>query len=128
MIEITIEDKKASFLREDYDLLENSALNENILRLLPSFDPYMLGHVEKHHLVDFSYYKRVYRNAGWVSPVVLLSGRVIATWSYTRRGERLSLEIEPFRKLSKDIRTKVEEEAASLGEFLEASWDIKFCE
>jgi hypothetical protein len=36
------------------------------------------------------------------------------------------LEIEPFENFSKKIRTRIEEEAASLGRFQETSWEIKF--
>jgi uncharacterized protein YcaQ len=126
LIEVSVADKKGMILREDYDQLTNSHLGDQILRLLPSFDPYMLGHAEKDHLVDSPDYKRVYRNAGWISPVVLLNGRVIGIWSYTRRGKRLLLEIEPFEKVSRMIHTKIEEEAASLGDFLETSWEVKF--
>ena len=128
VVEVCIEDKKGWILRQDYAQLRNSCFGEQVLRLLPSFDPLMLGHVDKNHLVDSRYYKRVYRNQGWISPVVLLNGRVIGTWSNKRRGNRLSLDIEPFQNFSKSIRTKIEEEAASLGDFQETSWEIKFSE
>ncbi|MFQ5771005.1 MAG: winged helix DNA-binding domain-containing protein [bacterium] len=126
LLEVSIEDKKGFILREDYDQLTNRDHGDPILRLLPGFDPYMLGHVDKNHLVDSTYYKRVYRNQGWISPVVLLNGRVIGIWSYTRRGQRLSLEIEPFEKFSKIIQLKIEEEATRLGGFLEAFTTTNF--
>ena len=128
LVEVSIEGRKGLVLREDYDDVANSHLDDQVVRLLPNFDPYLLGHVETNHLVDSSYYKRVYRKAGWISPVVLLDGRVIGTWSYTRRGKRLVVEIEPFEKTSKTIRTKIEEEAGSLGGFLGTSWEVKFSE
>jgi hypothetical protein len=81
--------------------------------------------VDKNHLMDSNYYKRVYRNQKWISPVVLLNGRVIGIWSYTRRGKVLSLKIEPFEKFPKIIHAKIEEESASLGSFLETSWEVK---
>ena len=56
----------------------------------------------------------------------LLNGRVIGIWSYARRGKGLSLEVELFEKLSKTIHAQIEEEAASLGGFLETSWEIRF--
>ncbi len=58
--------------------------------------------------------------------MVLLNGRVIGIWSYTRRGKGLSLKVELFEKLSKTIRASIEEEAESLGGFLETAWEIKF--
>jgi len=125
-IEVSIEDEKAFLLRDDHDQLTNSSPDGQVLRLLPHFDPYLLAHADKNHLVDSSHYKRVYRNQGWISPVILLDGRVVGVWSYTRRAKRWALEIEPFEKFSKAIRAKIEEEAASLGNFLGTSWDIKF--
>jgi len=56
----------------------------------------------------------------------LLNGRVIGTWSYARRGKRLSFEVAPFENFSGLIRTRVEEEAAGLGGLLETPWEITF--
>ena len=86
LLEVHVEDTKGAdqtgwILSEDYDELTNTYLNDHILRLLPSFDPYMLGHAE--NSVDARYYKRVYRNAGWISPVVLLNERVGNPWEIT---------------------------------------------
>lgn len=125
LVKVPMGDKKGSVLRKDSKQLRKCHLGEPVLRLLPSFDPYMLGHVEKTHLVDDRYYKRVYRQQGWISPVVLLNGRVIGIWSYTRRRKGLSLEIELFERRSKTIHARIEEEAASLGGFLETSCEIK---
>jgi len=118
-VEVSVEDKKASILRKDHEQLTNSDLRESTLCLLPSFDPYMLGHVEKDHLVDPSCYKRVYRNQGWISPVALLNGRVIGIWSYTLGRGGLSLEVALFDELSKTIQARIKQEAESLGLFLE---------
>ncbi|MCI0490241.1 MAG: winged helix DNA-binding domain-containing protein, partial [Blastocatellia bacterium] len=108
LVEVSIEDKKGSLLREDYADLKNSFPEGRTLRLLPYFDPYLLGHADKDHLVSSADYKRVYRNAGWISPVVLLDGKIIGTWSYKRRAKSVSLEVEPFEKFSKIVRARIE--------------------
>jgi hypothetical protein len=126
LVEVPLGDKSGVLLRKDRDALANSRLGEEHLRLLPGFDPYLLGHAEKDHLVESSHYKRVYRNQGWISPVVLHNGRVIGVWSSTRRGKRPSLAVELFGKSSKKIRGEIENEAASLGAFLRTQWDISF--
>jgi len=126
LVEVSSEEKQEWILREDYYQLANSFLDDQILRLLPHFDPYLLGHADKSHLVDSSNYKRVYRNQGWISPVILLDGKVIGIWSYTRRAKRWWVEIESFEKFSKTIRNKIEAEAASLGNFWETAGEIKF--
>jgi len=126
LVEVSIENEKAFLLRDDHDQLTNSSPDGQVLRLLPHFDPYLLAHADKNHLVDSSHYKRVYRNQGWISPVILLDGKVIGVWSYTRGAKRWALEIEAFEKFSKMIHAKIEAEALSLGNFLETEWEIKF--
>ncbi|HKA21794.1 MAG TPA: winged helix DNA-binding domain-containing protein, partial [Blastocatellia bacterium] len=52
--EVSIDDIKVSVLREDYESLLSAKLRDTVLCLLPGFDPYLLAHVEKDHLVDES--------------------------------------------------------------------------
>jgi len=125
-LEVDVEGKSAMILRKDLEQLNHSSMARPVVRLLPNFDPYLLAHAEKDHLVEPAHYKRVYRNQGWISPVVLLDGRVAGTWSSIRRGKRSVLEIKPFETFSKIVRTRIEDEAESLGRFLETSWEIKF--
>ena len=126
LIEVSVEEKQHSMLHRDMKSLSKSRLREPILRLLPSFDPYLLGHAEKNHLVEHRHYKRVYRSQGWLSPVVLLNGKAIGIWSYKRRGNGLFLEITSFGRFSRRIRAKIEKEAESLGEFLETTCQISY--
>jgi len=126
LAEVHTEGRKGFILSKDSAALADSHLPGPVLRLLPSFDPYMLGHANKEGLVAANHYKRVYHQAWWISPVVLLDGRAIATWSQDRRLRRVSLRIAPFKNLSKTIRAGIEEAAASLGAFLETPWEIEF--
>jgi len=90
------------------------------VRLLPSFDPFLLGHDERSHLVDRAHYARVYKDAGWLAPVVLVDGRAAGTWSYERTARKLEVEVKMFTSSAKELRAKVEEEAHELSRFLEA--------
>ena len=116
--EVSVDGRKFSVLREDYGALTSAKLNETLLRLLPGFDPYLLAHVEKGHLVDESVYKRVYRNQGWISPVILLDGKVIGIWSIGKKGKASSIEVELFEKVSKSLRSRIDQEVGSLSTFL----------
>jgi hypothetical protein len=86
---------------------------------LPPFDPYVLGHNTRDHLVDATYLSRVSRTAGWISAVVLIGGRVVATWSHTVAKDTLRITVDPFRRLPPKarpvIRLRAEELAAGLG-------------
>lgn len=127
LIEAIVEGKKGLILCEDLEIISSNDLSEQkFVNLLPHFDPFLLGHTDKSHLVDSFFYKRVYRKAGWISPVVLLNGKVIGVWSYKRSGKRLLVEIELFKKASKKVLAKIEKEAASLAGFLGCSLEIKW--
>lgn len=126
MREVQCEDQKSFILRDDYDTLAQSNLNDHILRLLPAFDPYLLGHAGKDHLLDMRHYKRVYRAAGWIAPTVLLNGKIVGVWSHTRNAVHAVLRLELFEKITKKSHAQIEAEAASLSDFWKTSCKIEF--
>jgi hypothetical protein len=85
--------------------------------LLPNFDGYLLAHRDKSHLVDARHYKRVYRQAGWTYPALLVGGRCAGIWSQrVARGGRTVI-VEPFASLTAPQREAVAAEARRLGTF-----------
>jgi Winged helix DNA-binding domain len=98
-----------------------------LVRLLPGFDMWVIGAArDAAALLDPAEKKRVYRNQGWISPVLLVDGRMEGVWKHERKGKRLTVAVEPFGKLPKWARTEVEAEAERLAGFLggalELSW------
>jgi uncharacterized protein YcaQ len=126
LMEVIVDGRAAWLLRRDRAALERAKSKQTVLRLLPSFDAFLLGHAEKDHLVDARQYKKVFRNQGWVSPVVLRDGRAIGTWSHTRGGPQTLLDVKLFGKESRATHALVEKEAASLGGFLGAPVRVRF--
>ena len=127
LAEIPGEKKNSFLLREDVEVLNSSPAVKSSIRLLPNFDSYLLAHREKDHLLSAKHYKRVYRNQGWISPVVLIDGAVAGVWSYKPQGKRLAaVEIEPFGKLSKVERAGIEREAQGLAGFFESDLEFRF--
>jgi uncharacterized protein YcaQ len=120
LVEVTVEDHRTWLLRHDLEDFASSNLDGSVLRLLPHFDCYLLAHSEKEHLVGAGNYKRVYRSQGWISPVILLDGRVVGTWSYKRRGQRLTTQIELFEKIPKLLQGRIKEETDSLERFMQS--------
>jgi uncharacterized protein YcaQ len=111
------------------DHAEEAAAAEpaRVARLLPGFDMWVIGAArDAAALLDPAAKKRVYRNQGWISPVLLVNGRMVGVWKHERKGRRLTVTIEPFEKLPKWARTEVEAEAERLAGFLggelELSW------
>jgi hypothetical protein len=90
-----------------------------IARLLPGFDMWVIGASrDAAALLDPAEKKRVYRNQGWISPVMLVDGRMDGVWKHERKGKRLVVTIEPFRRVPKWAREQVEGEAERLAVFL----------
>ena len=77
-------------------------------------------------MLSAQHYKRVYRNQGWISPVVLINGAIAGVWSHKLQGKRLLVEIEPFGKLSKAERAGIEREAESLSLFFGSALELQF--
>jgi Winged helix DNA-binding domain len=124
LVEIEVEKKNCLLLREDLGALGQDRNGTDCVRLLPYFDPYLLAHREKDHLVEARHYKRVYRNQGWISPVVLLDGSVAGVWSHRRQGQKLQVSIEPLQKLTRTVRAAVTREAEALAGFFESTLDL----
>ncbi|GAA4861660.1 winged helix DNA-binding domain-containing protein [Actinomycetospora straminea] len=77
-------DGEARYARTaDLDDLDDLAAADPIgIRLLGPFDPYVLGAgTADPDLVPPGHRRKVSRAAGWIAPVVVDDGRVVATWS-----------------------------------------------
>jgi len=67
------------------------------VRLLPAFDQYVVTATRQaEHLMPGPFKARVYRPQGWLSPVLLVGGRMDGTWRQEAKGRRLLVTIEPF--------------------------------
>lgn len=126
IVEVKMADKTGVLLRDDLRLLQKAMFNEESVRLLPSFDCFMLGHKDKSLLVDNAYYKRIYRKAGWLSPVVLLNGRAEGVWTYKKKGKHLHIAIETFYKIPENVRKLIKEETENLAHFYNTACKITF--
>jgi hypothetical protein len=118
--------KNSWLLREDAAVLNNCSASETCVRLLPIFDSYLLAHREKDHLLSAEHYKRVYRNQGWISPVVLVDGAIAGVWSHKLQNKKLFVVIDPFGKLTRAHRTSIKREAEELAMFFQSNLDLKF--
>jgi Winged helix DNA-binding domain len=85
-----------------------------VVRLLPSFDTYLLGYRTRELAVAPEHARRVWPGGGWIHPTVVVDGRVVATWRFNGG----QVEVEGFAGAAvPDTRS----EAADVERFLEAS-------
>ena len=89
------------------------------VRLLPAFDQYVVGASRHaHHLLPGDLRHRVFRPQGWISPVLLVNGRMDGVWRHELKGSRVEVVIEPFVRPPAWVRRAAEDEAERLGAFL----------
>ena len=117
MIEVAYCDRRTWLLKDDLDGLLRSEFRDP-LRLIPNFDVYLAGRDRRILTSSKEEHKRVYREAGWVSAVVLAQGKVGGVWSAKTQKDKLVFNIEPFAKFGSDFRRSVEEEAEAYADFL----------
>jgi uncharacterized protein YcaQ len=95
-------------------------------RLLPAFDQWTIGATRRHPaFLDPRHHLRIYRPQGWISPVLLVNGRMVGVWRHARTGGRLQVELEPFGRLPAWARAQLAAEAERLAEFLDAELELK---
>ena len=115
---VNVEGWTAELLRQDLKELAGTEFERPLVRLLPYFDTFLLGHKERNHLMAARHRPNVYRPQGWIAPIVLVDGRVTAVWEHAREGKRLRVKVTKFEKLSRHVAADIREEAQHLGRFL----------
>jgi hypothetical protein len=99
---------------------------DGAVRLLPAFDQYVVGAPRGDaDVVPAADRARVYRPQGWLSPVLLVDGRIAGVWSHERAGDRLVVEIEPFARLPRAVKAGAEAEAEALAGFLGGQLELR---
>jgi hypothetical protein len=120
LAEVDVEGARGFVRRDDLSVLEATEPGEHV-RLLPGFDPFtneLPRHVDS--VLHDRLHDRVHRTAGWVSPVVVVDGRVGGTWQIGAgpKGTR-EIRVEPFDRWRRGARTDLKAEADRLAGYLE---------
>ena len=88
-------------------------------RLLPAFDPYVIGAPRSQpRVLGVEEKPRVFRPQGWVSPVILLNGRIAGIWRHEKKGGSLRVHVEAFGPLPAWARRDIRRETDRLATFL----------
>lgn len=123
LVEVEAAGQPAHLLAADLDALEAAARPTSV-RLLPAFDPYVVGFRPRALFVDSRHEARIFRPQAWFSPVVVVDGRAAGIWEREHRGGRLEVRVEPFSRLTVARRQAIADEVERLGEFLHASAEL----
>jgi hypothetical protein len=116
--QVEIEGTPAWMLASDLKRLRETDPPRSV-RLVPGFDQYVVGssyHAER--LMPGNFRARVFRPQGWISPVLLVDGRMLGVWRHEVQASRVEVTIEPFGRVPAWVKRAAGEEAERLAAFL----------
>jgi hypothetical protein len=128
VVAVDVEGWSASALRSDIAELETASAPPTV-RLLPHFDPYTLA-IARHssYLLPEAHKGRVYRPQGWISPVVLIDGRIAGVWEHDKQRAATALTVDLFAPPDAAIERGVAAEAERLGAFLDSAVSVTYAD
>jgi hypothetical protein len=120
LVLVDLEGTRAYVLAEDLPTLAKSdPLPPSTIRLLGGFDPYTLSlQKDAEPLLPIVRRPLVSRTAGWISAVLLSGGAVAGTWTHELRPRATTIEVSPWRRLTRPEQAAVRSEAEAIGAFL----------
>jgi Winged helix DNA-binding domain len=90
------------------------------VRLLPYFDPYVIGGQPRSLLFEGEAAERALSPRGQAGtfPVLLIDGVVRGIWQQRKSGRKVAITVEPFTRLTAAHRRELADQAERLGAFL----------
>ncbi len=121
MLPVNVENKKVFLLQEDVNELLHAKFERPLVRLLPYFDSFIIGHKERDHLVSRQHHAKVSRPQGWIAPTVIANGRIVGVWEHDVKKDRLFIRVKKIQPLTRAMQNDIRAEAQQLGRFLKTS-------
>jgi hypothetical protein len=120
VVEVDVEGTRGLVLRSDVPALE-AVSPEHPARLLPGFDPFtneLPRRVES--VLDAADHDRVHRIAGWVTPIVVVDGRIAGTWEIANgKASAGTVTVRPFGRWRSGARKELGPEVERIAAFLD---------
>ena len=105
LVEVDVEGHRG-WMTPDGAAAATSSLPAKGVYLLPGFDPYVLAPLShRAHTIPAGRVDEVSRAAGWISPVLLVDGRVAGVWEPTVADGVGTIAVTPFATLPRRVVT-----------------------
>ncbi len=118
LTEVEIASHPSWMLKTHAAWLDEPPLPAPVVRLLPSFDTYLLGYKKRDLAVPPQHAKRINAGGGLLNPVLLVDGCAVGTWKSKQQKQRLEVILQPFDQLPPDLQPGLQAEITDLGRFL----------
>jgi hypothetical protein len=94
------------------------------VKLLPSWDCYVMFYHPRELFVSQNHRARVFRKLEGNAPVLLIDGVAEGVWEQQRKSGRTKVKVHPFSPLTSAQKQLLREEAASLGKFMGTNIEV----
>lgn len=122
LVEVEVEGHRALLPARDAGLPE--VMPGRSVRLVPAYDCYVIGahppEWQRSRLIPEAVRRRVFDRGAGPFPVLLIDGLAAGAWERRSRRKTVELEVEPFRRLTREEHRLLEADADRVGEFLGA--------
>ncbi len=95
------------------------------IRFLPRYDNYLLAYHSRDFLVDPAHARQIHPGGGLIRSCVIINGQAQATWRLEEKRKTARLNVQPYDTIDHALLPMLQEEAASLGHFLERDIELR---
>ncbi len=99
---------------------------EHCIRLVPSWDTYVMFYHPREFFVSQAHRTRIFRQIQGNAPVLLVDGVAAGTWEKTKKKAGIEIMVRPFKALTSAQKRAVEEEGGLLREFFGTHIQVSF--
>ena len=117
LLRIDLNGSQAWMSKSQEILIDKCLAASRIVRLLPAYDPYLVGYRSRDLIVDPRYAKRVHPGGGVIRPTIIVEGRIVGTWRAVCSRTKMAITVESFKELDDEIWKAIQDEARDLGRF-----------
>jgi hypothetical protein len=112
----------------DWDTLQDlESVDQTVINLLPTLDPYLMGYKDRLRYLDDRYREYIFDKTGNVTSTILINGQIRGIWGVENK-DRSTIKIFLFDKLSNDTNEQIIHQAQRMGKFIEGKdVGIKIC-
>ena len=114
LIEVETPDGTAWMLKQQQELSGSG----RIVRLLPRYDNYLLGHKSRDFMVAPDYAKAIHPGGGLIRSCLVVDGQARGIWRLEHKRDVSKVIVEAFTPLEDEIIPRLEAEAQDIGRFL----------
>ncbi len=123
--EVEFEGQRRWVRREDVEQIVEAERVHSV-KLLPSWDCYVMFYHPRELFVCQSHRARIFTKLQGNRPVLLIDGVAGGVWEQRRKRNLVEVKVQPFGHLNSSQKQLATEEAMSLGEFIGTTVNITF--